>query len=328
MRETARVQHWMCHCRSGALPSWSEQCLKQQKFNNARAIIVLVGHKTAGRLADRWANDSRDSRREFFMANFAAVVRWAVREKAKVQERMCHYLPVVRSVVRETVKIEHWTPVTWSGASLTQWTNISQNVIDEAVNYFRQILLPWWGERYVKKPEFNNARAIIVLAQQKRWATCGPLRQRLSSCVSNVNICHIFAAVGRQASRSVVRWAIREAAKVQHWMCHCRSVRFRRQVSSASNSQSSTMHVSLLSRQSKTAGARRVTDRWANDSRDSQREFFWQIVLPWWGERYVQKPQFNNARAIIVLAEQNSWATCGSLRLPTGIFWQILLPWW
>jgi len=24
----------------------------------------------------------------------------------------------------------------------------------------------------VKKPQFNNARVIIVLAQQKRWATC------------------------------------------------------------------------------------------------------------------------------------------------------------
>jgi len=43
----------MCHCRSGALPSRGEQCLKQPKFNNARAIIVLAGQKAAGRLADR-----------------------------------------------------------------------------------------------------------------------------------------------------------------------------------------------------------------------------------------------------------------------------------
>jgi len=62
--------------------------------------------------------------------------------------------------------------------------------------------------------------------------------------------------------------------------------------------------------------------------------FFWQILLPSWGERYVKKPKFNNARAIIVLAEQNSWSTGGSLRqrlksnVTAWIFCQILLPWW
>jgi len=40
----------MCHCRSGALPSRGEQCLKQPKFNNARAIIVLAGQKQLGDL--------------------------------------------------------------------------------------------------------------------------------------------------------------------------------------------------------------------------------------------------------------------------------------
>jgi len=57
MRETARVQHWMCHCRFGELPSWGEQCLKQPKFN-------------AGRLADRCANDSRAAPRREFFAKF------------------------------------------------------------------------------------------------------------------------------------------------------------------------------------------------------------------------------------------------------------------
>jgi len=47
-----------------------------------------------GRLVDRCANDSRAApRREFFWPNFAAVVRWAVREKAKVQQCTCHYCP-------------------------------------------------------------------------------------------------------------------------------------------------------------------------------------------------------------------------------------------
>jgi len=34
-----------------------------------------------------------------------------------------------------------------------------------------------------KQLQFNNARAIIVLAEQNSWATCGSLRQRLSSSV-------------------------------------------------------------------------------------------------------------------------------------------------
>jgi len=32
-----------------------------------------------------------------------------------------------------------------------------------------------------KQPQFNNAYAIIVLAEQNSWATCGSLRQRLTS---------------------------------------------------------------------------------------------------------------------------------------------------
>jgi len=75
-----------------------------------------------------------------------------------------------------------------------------------------------------KQPQFNSARAFIVLAEQNSWATCGSPHPRLSSCIAT-------------------------------W-------------------------------------------------------FFCQILLPWWGERYVKKPQFNNARVIIVLAQQKRWATC------------------
>ena len=32
-----------------------------------------------------------------------------------------------------------------------------------------------------KQLQFNNARATIVLAEQNSWATCGSLRQRLTS---------------------------------------------------------------------------------------------------------------------------------------------------
>jgi len=44
---------------------------------------------------------------------------------------------------------------------------------------------PSWGKQCLKQPKFSNARAIIVLnivlAEQNSWATCGSLRQRLSS---------------------------------------------------------------------------------------------------------------------------------------------------
>jgi len=163
-------------------------------------------------------------------------------------------------VVRETVKVEHWTPVTWSGASLTQWTNISQNVIDEAVDQNssfdkRKLILIILSSRcafvvrwavpqtakdqqrtchYCASPakkmgdllsirklavretarqlQFNNARAIIVPAEHNSWATCGSLRQRLSSCAPDVNFLANFAAV--------VWWAVREKAKVQQRRCH------------------------------------------------------------------------------------------------------------
>jgi len=78
-------------CKS-MLP-WYE---KKPKFNNARAIIVLRQQNiwvTCGTLLQRLQSCAPDMN---FLANFAAVVRWAVREKAKVQQRRCHYLPVMR----------------------------------------------------------------------------------------------------------------------------------------------------------------------------------------------------------------------------------------
>jgi len=73
-------------------------------------------------------------------------------------------------------------------------------------------------------------------------------------------------------------------------------------------------------------------DRCANDSRATlRREFFCQILLPLLGERYVKKPKFNNARAIIVVAQQNSWRLADSRAKdvravsPTWIFATFLL---
>jgi len=43
--------------------------------------------------------------------------------------------------------------------------------------------------------QFNNARAIIVPAEQNSWATCGSLRKRLSRCALEVNFLPNFAAV-------------------------------------------------------------------------------------------------------------------------------------
>jgi len=197
-----------------------------------RLYCLGTAKKTAGRLADRCANDSRDSRCEcrFFLESFAAVVRWAIREKAKVQQCTCH----CHSLAKKMGDLRTAAPRTLEPR-------------------LRHDFLP------------------------------------------------IFAAMVRQASHPVVRWAARETAKVQHWMCHSKRklgdlqspvpktfepcprreffchiftawwgryrtpswdercanfitecaivvpVLLRREVSSASNSQSSAMHVPLLS---------------------------------------------------------------------------------
>jgi len=67
---------------------------KRPQFNNERAVIVLAEQNswtTCGPLRQRFWRLSM----WIFLANFAAVVRWAVREKSKVQQRRCYYLPVV-----------------------------------------------------------------------------------------------------------------------------------------------------------------------------------------------------------------------------------------
>jgi len=166
-----------------------------------------------------------------------------------------------------------------------------------------------------EQPQFNNARALIVLAEQK---TPGRLVDR---CAND----------SRAAPR---RDFLANFAAVVRWFCHLASQRCVKHP----NRKSSTMHVSLLCYESKTSG--RLVERCANDSRAASRlEFFWQILLPWWGQRYVKnakvqqctchycanpakkigdllsirklavqetakQPQFNNAHAIRVLAEQ------------------------
>jgi len=125
-----------------AVPSWGEQCLKQPKFNNVRAIIVPREQNSWGTCGS-------------------------------LRQRLSSCAPT---------------------------------------RFFCQILLPWWGERYVKKPKFNNARVIIVLAEQNSWATCGPLSQRFSRFSTWIFFFANFAAV--------VRWAVGEKAKVQQCTCH------------------------------------------------------------------------------------------------------------
>jgi len=75
-----------------AVSSGCEMCLKQPKFNNVLAIIVLREQKQLGDLcigAPTTLELHPDE--NFFLANFTAIVRWAVREKAKVQQCTCHY---------------------------------------------------------------------------------------------------------------------------------------------------------------------------------------------------------------------------------------------
>jgi len=149
--------------------------VRKPKFNNPRAIIVLAEQNswaTCGSLRQRHSSCTPTW---IFLANFAAVVRCAVHQKAKVQQCTCHYcaspakkmgdlMSSHKSAVRETAKL----------------------------------------------PQFNNARAIIILTDQNSWATCGTLRQRLQSCAPTWIFC-------------VVRWAVREKAKVQQrrWRKWC-----------------------------------------------------------------------------------------------------------
>jgi len=74
-------------------------------------------------------------------------VRWAISEKAKVQLCTCNYC-----------------------------ANLSKKMGD--LLSIRKLVV----RETAKQPQFNNARAIIVLAEQDSWATCGSLHQRLSSC--------------------------------------------------------------------------------------------------------------------------------------------------
>ena len=194
-------------------------------------------------------------------------------------------------MVRETkLNTEHQ----WLAAA-PRWHNgqtLSQNAIDEAVD---------------KNSSFDKRKLILIILT--------------SRCAS------------------VVRWAVLQTAKVQQCMCHYCHTRAKQLgdlwtaapttfelrltwifakiccrggVSGTCKSQSSRMHVPLLSWQSKTARAGRLANRWANDSRDST-WIFWQIMLSWWGERYAKKAKLNNARTIIVLAQQkDEWLVINS----------------
>jgi len=197
---------------------------------------------------------------------------------------------------------------------------------------FCQYLLPWWGKRRTpswdkrraKQPKFNTECAIA----KESWVTCRVPCQRLSSRVHDVNFFATFLLRGeagiaprREMSgartsslnvtllsrcSSVVRWAVPQTAKVQQCTCHY-------------------CPIYCPSR------AKQLGDLWIAAPTTLELRLdviFWQILLPWWGERYVKKPKLNNALASIVLREQNSWATSGSLRqrlqscAPTWIFCQ------
>jgi len=67
----------------------------------------------------------------------------------------------------------------------------------------------------MKKPNFNNPRAIIVLAEQNSWATCGSLRQRLTSSAP----AWIFFSPNIVIPQLSGAWNI-QTAKVQQCTCH------------------------------------------------------------------------------------------------------------
>jgi len=113
------------------------------------------------------------------------VVRWAARETAKVQQWMCQSK-------KELGDLQSPVPKTFEGFFYCVVRQVSHPVVRWAVRELHHWMChrcpcapPSWGKQCLKQPKFSNARAIIVLnivlAEQNSWATCGSLRQRLSS---------------------------------------------------------------------------------------------------------------------------------------------------
>jgi len=137
VHETVKLQYWMCFYCPGAPPPWCEQCLKQPKFNNARAFTVL-----------------NIVAREFFLPNLVISQvsgEWNI-QTAKVQQRTCHYC-----AGRAHVLVQQKT----AGWLADRCANDSRESRCEC-NFFAKFCCRGEVSDTWKKPKFNNARAIVL----------------------------------------------------------------------------------------------------------------------------------------------------------------------
>jgi len=140
---------------------------------------------------DRCTDDSRGAPRRDFFGQI--LLSWGER--------------YVRYVLRETVKVEHWTPVTWSGASLTQWKNISEHCANGSRaaprrEFFWQILLPLSSYE-------SKAAGRVFLANFAVLVKYASFYKR-----------RLILIILSSRFASVVRWAVPQTAKVQQRTCH------------------------------------------------------------------------------------------------------------
>jgi len=188
--------------------------------------VPLLSYKSkiAGRLLDRYANDSQAAPWRDFLPNFiiSQVSGACYIQTAKPQQFMCHYCPTREKhlgdlwIAAPTFPTRFFSKFCCSGEVSGTWKSqqcTCRYCASPAKKMGDLLSISKLAVRETaKRPQFNNERAVIVLAEQNSWTTCGPLRQRF--------------------------W------RLSMWI-------------------------------------------------------FWQILLPWWGERYVKNPKFNNADAII-----------------------------
>jgi len=241
------------------LPWWGERYEKKSKFNDALAIIV-VAQQNSWRLADSRAKDFRAVFPTLIFATF--LLRWweaCVAPRREMSGARTSALNV---------------PLLSRCSSVVRWAVLGKFCYPGEVSgtWKSQNSIMHWP--LFDQPSKKDARLVVISQVSGAWNShtdkvqqctyhCGSLRQRLSSCAPGVNFFSKFCCRGEVSGT---------------WKGH-----------------SSTMHVPLLSYESKTAG--RLVDRCANDSRAApRREFFAKFCCRGEGSGTWK---FSNARAII-----------------------------
>jgi len=217
VREKANVQQRRCHYLPIVRYMW---CVKPEKLNTEHQLLempqtVKVQRRTchywptrAKHLSDLWTAAPTTLElhpdEKFF---WQILLSWGGR--------------YVRYVLRETVKVEHWTPATWSGASLTQWKNVSEHCaksptaleLHPDVNFFGKFYCHYrptrakqLGDLWIAEPTTPELRPGVNFFSK----FCCPDVWRASFDKRTLILITLSSRFA-----SVVRWAVPQTAKVQ-----------------------------------------------------------------------------------------------------------------